>query len=171
MAEPEQELSLLNIYEVETDSGPRHLVGFLDSVLAGARGIDSRAMIGEFAPGPDGEFNLETFSVNPEFVAAFTAYMNHEAARSPEVIASAEQLRSDWLYLVDPRNQSHADDEPPGADILGCYAVDADGQIVPGSFQYNQNHLWFNPESGTSGLLSDRRFYDWLHHQALRAEG
>ena len=160
---PESELSLLNVYEVEVDGGTRHLVGFLDPVLAGSRGIDSRAMIGEFTPGPDGEFDHESFRVNPEFVAALTDYMNGAPSRTPEIIAQARSIPSDWLYVVDPRDATDPDEDPPLAEVLGCYAVDADGQIVPNSFQYNRNHLWFNPDSGVSGLLSDRRFYDWMH--------
>ncbi len=47
--------------------------------------------------------------------------------------------------------------------MLGAFAVDESGQIVPGSFQYNRNHVFFDQQSGVSGVLSDREFYDWLH--------
>ena len=40
----ENDLPLLNIYEVQVEGGTRSLVGFLDPVLAGARGLDSRAI-------------------------------------------------------------------------------------------------------------------------------
>ena len=76
----DSDLPLLNIYEIEMDGVPRHLVGFLDPVLAGARGIDTRAMVGEFEPLENGEFDLETFEVNPEFVETFTRYMNERRA-------------------------------------------------------------------------------------------
>ena len=46
---------------------------------------------------------------------------------------------------------------------MGCFAVDGSGQIVPNSFMYNENHRWLEPASGVSGVLEDRRFYDWLH--------
>ncbi len=48
-------------------------------------------------------------------------------------------------------------------DLLGCFAVEDAGQIAPGSFQYNRNHLWFHPDSGVPGHLADRQFYAWLH--------
>jgi hypothetical protein len=160
---PDRSLSLLNVFEVEHDGTTRHVVCFLDSVLAGARGIDSRSVIGEFTPGPGGEFDLASFRLNPEFVEAFTHYMNGEASRDPAIVAQARQHASGWLYLVDPRSPDDPDSDPPPSDLVGCFAVDADGQVVPNSFQYNRNHLWFDPLSGVSGLLSDRRFYNWLH--------
>ncbi len=68
-----------------------------------------------------------------------------------------------WLYLVDPRNTAPENEDPPGPDMLGCFAVDETGQVVPFSFQYNADHRWFCPDKGPSGLLTDRRFYDWLN--------
>ena len=53
--------------------------------------------------------------------------------------------------------------EPPASDVVGGFDVDHDGRIVPGSFEYNAHHAWFDPDSGPSGLLADRQFYDWLH--------
>jgi hypothetical protein len=160
---PQSSLSLLNLFEVEHEGSTRHVVCFLDSVLAGARGIDSRSVIGEFQPGASGEFDLASFRLNPEFVEAFTQYMNAEAIRAPEIVGQARDHASGWLYLVDPRAPDPAADELPAGELLGCFAVDSEGQLVPNSFQYNSNHLWFDPSSGVSGVLSDRGFYDWLH--------
>ena len=98
-----------------------------------------------------------------EFLAAFTDFMNGEPCQSAEVVAQALTVPSDWLYILDPRNDSPDDTDPPTPDVVGCYAVDEAGQIVPNSFQYNREHRWFCPEGGTSGLLNDRRFYDWLN--------
>ena len=163
MSMPDDSLSLLNIYEVDSEDGPKHLVGFLDPVRAGAEGIDSRFMVGEFTPRPDGEFDVETFAANPEFIAAFTDYMNDAPSRAPDVVESAATITSDWLYIVDPRNATEADQDPPTADILGAFAVDDGGQVVPNSFQYNAEHQWFSPDHGISAMLQDRRFHDWLH--------
>jgi hypothetical protein len=159
----EASLPLLNIYEVEIEGGTRHLVGFLDPVLAGAVGIDSRSMVGEFDPGPDGEFNVASFRPNPEFIAALTDYMNQSTIHAPEVIAHAQAQPGGWLYLIDPRNPNVSDETLPAKDLVGCFTVGDDGRIVPDSFRYNRQHLWFDPELGVSGLLEDRRFYDWLH--------
>jgi len=161
MAEPA--LPLLNLFEVETEGRRRHVVCFLDPVRAGALGIDSRAVIGEYSPGPGGEFDLETFHLNPHFVTAFTLYMNGVTAHASEVIDAARSERSGWLYLLDPRYRPGNAEETPGRNLLGCFAVDDSGQIVPGSFQYNSQHVWFDPVDGVSGILRDRRFYDWLH--------
>jgi hypothetical protein len=45
----------------------------------------------------------------------------------------------------------------------GSFAIDTSSQIVPGSFGQNPEHLWISPETGTSSILWNRHFYDWLH--------
>ena len=158
-----KELSLLNIFEVETDEGMKHLIAFLDPVRAGAEGIATRGVVGAFLPDSQGEFDPATFTVNPEFIAAFTDYMNQEPGRVTEIADQARAIPGQWLYLVDPRDETPPDQDPPATDILGCFAVDDSGQVVPNSFQYNRDHSWFCPEKGVSGLLIDRRFFDWLN--------
>jgi hypothetical protein len=32
-------------------------------------------------------------------------------------------------------------------------------------FEHNPEHLWISPETGTSSILRNRQFYDWLHAQ------
>jgi hypothetical protein len=159
----DSELSFLNVYEVEVDGQSRHLVGFLQPEIAAARGIDSRAMVGAFEPAPDGEFDVATFEANPEFVEAFTEYMNGAPSYSRTISDEARLVPGERLFLVDPRNDTPADQEPPIPDVLGSYLVDDSGRIVPNSFQYNPNHVWFSIESGVSGVFSDRDFYNWLH--------
>jgi hypothetical protein len=159
-------LQLLNVYEVVVDGRQRHLVCFLDPVLAGARGIDHRAVVGEFTPGPGLAFDPSTFRLNPAFVETVTGYMNEEAGRSDDLKRDARGQPGGWLYVLDPRYTGGPDEEPPAADLLGCFAVDGSGQIVPNSFLYNEKHRWFGEASGVSGVLSDRRFYDWLHSAA-----
>lgn len=167
---PDADLSLLNIYEVDTEDGPRHLIGFLDPVLAGSVGILSGAMVGEFTPDESGDFDPETFLLNPDFIEAVTAFMNEEPSRITTLSEGAKEIPGQWLYVVDPRNRTPPDEDPPAEDILGAYAVDETGQIAPNSFQYNAQHLWFSRESGVSGMLADRRFYEWMHPQARREE-
>src|SRR4051794_34483215 len=99
MPEEHESLPLLNTFEVETEEGMKHLIGFLDPVLAGARGINPRSVVGGFTPDAEGEFDPATFRVNPVFLAAFTDYMNDEPSRSPEVVEQARTLRSEWLYI------------------------------------------------------------------------
>ena len=152
-------MQLLNVYEVETPDGRASLLCFLDPVLAGARGIDPRAVVGPY----DDEFDPDRFQVNAAFVEAFTGYMNEEAAESTEVVEGAKSLASGWLYVIDPRDFGNDDAEPPTSNVLGAFAVDDTGQIVPGSFQYNGKHALFDRLRGPSGILFDRRFYSWLH--------
>ena len=158
----ESSLSLLNVFEVEVDGTTRHVLCFLDPVLAGAKGIDARWTIGELTPQPGGVFDASTFTLYPEFVATVTAYMNDQAREDPALAAQAAAVESQWLYVLDPRYRGAVEDAP-ASEVLGCFAVDETGQIGPGSFQYNRDHVWFERTFGASGLLTDRRFYDWLH--------
>ena len=163
---PANSLPLLNLFEVVDDAGAtHHIVAFVEPVRAGSEGIASRCVVGEFTPGPDGGFDPGSFRANPEFLAAVVDYMNDEAGRSASLVEQARAIRSDWLYVEDPRVGQ--DENPPAAsDLLGAFAVDDVGQIVPKSFQINSHHRLFTAERGASGLLGDRRFHDWLHDPA-----
>jgi hypothetical protein len=161
----EESLPLLNVFEVELDGATHHLLCLIDPVLAGARGIDGRAVIGDFTPAPDGGFDPGTLRVNPVFIEGFQQFMNEEAARAPELAQGSRDHPDSRLYVIDPRLAREFQDDPPVGEIVGHFVVDEDGQIVPGSFRYNPGHLWFSPETGSSGILANRRFYDWLHPQ------
>lgn len=165
MAYDEDDLPLLNIYEIEIEGVTKHYIGYLDPVLAGARGIDTRSMVGEFTPTDFGGFDPLTFSVNPEFLEAVVEFMNEQTSASPDLAEGARSSPGERLYIVDPRNATEPgeSESPPAADVLGYYEVDDDGVIIPGSFHYNHEHTWFNPEFGLSGMLMDRFFYDWLN--------
>ena len=169
---PDDGLSLLNVFEVEAEGGRRHLVCFQEAVLAGAVGILERSIVGEFTPGPGGAFDPAAFRQNPAFREAATRYLEAKAANAPEIIAGAKVHPDSRLELFDPRHEHGPDQaaEPTDADVLGSFAVDEQGRIVPESFRPNPAHLWFHPESGPSGLLSDRRYYEWLHPVAATGD-
>lgn len=169
----ENELSLLNIYEVDEEFGKRYFVCFLESVMAGAIGIPTRSIVGEFTPDADNEFDSETFERNEEFINAFVQYMNLEGVKAPELIAQAQSDPGGFLYLVDPRYalEEAEDDEPPAIQLIGRFLVDDRGRITPDSFEYNGEHVLFDPATGVSGILHDRRFYDWLHPEGTPAAG
>jgi hypothetical protein len=79
------------------------------------------------------------------------------------MITEAQSHAGGWLYILDPRFAGAEGEEPPHSDLLGGFTVDLGGKLVPESFTYNGEHLWFNPASGVSGVLSDLQFYKWLH--------
>lgn len=163
-----ERLALLNIYEVEGEEPgrTRHLVGFMDPVLAGAIGLSSHAMVGEFEPGADGQFDPDTFQVNPEFVEALIRFLNEQPARSPQLAEGAREIPGKKLYIVDPRATVDDDADPEPEDVLGWFTVSNAGTLEPDSFEYNAEHRWFSKTSGVSGLLMDRSFYAFLHPQA-----
>lgn len=156
-------LALINIYDIEDEKGLRHLIALVEPVLAGAMGIDEKCIVGEFRPAPDGGFDPQSFVLNRTFVEAVERYLNEEIGQDPEVVAQALEVPGQALALIDPRSQVPDEAEPPPADILGHFEVDAQGKIVPESFQYNRDHVLFDPFRGLSGLLEDQRFYNWLH--------
>ena len=162
-SQDEQDLALLNVFEVHEESGRRHYVCFLDPVLAGAIGIAEEAIVGEFMPTPSGDFNPETFRRNDRFIEAFARYMNDQAIANEELQALARRQPSNRLFLVDPRQADDPDADVSDANVIGHFQVDSSGILMPDSFQYNELHLLFDPESGVSGILFDRQFYAWLH--------
>ena len=160
------DLGLLNVYEFEEDGQTRHVVAYMEPVLAGSVGLMSHAVVGEFLPGPDGQFDPDTFTPNPEFVEAVAEFLNGQPEHSPELQAGASQSNGQPLFLVDPRCTTEPHEDPEPEDVLGHFMVDELGAILPNSFVYNPQHVWFSTRSGVSGLLSDRAFYDFLHHEA-----
>jgi hypothetical protein len=156
-------LSLINVFEVQREGATQHLIGFIDPVLAGARGIDARAILGEFTPGAGGDFDARTFRANPRFIAAFEEFMNEVAGKTSELANEAGKHPGGRLNVVDARHRADPDRDPPAAELIGSFAIDEAGRIVPGSFRHNSDHVWFHPETGTSSVLLNRQFYDWLH--------
>jgi hypothetical protein len=166
MIPPGRPTPIVNIFEVKLDGAPAHLVCFLEHSDAEKHGIDPRSIVGEFEPAPDQAFDPETFQLNPDFIDILTDYMNLKAATDADLIADARANGGRWLFVLDPRYEGSTETEPPKGDVLGAYAIDESGVLVPDSFRYNDHHEWFSAASGISGVLADRRFYDWLHEES-----
>jgi hypothetical protein len=163
MSDPSDPLPLLNVFEVSDDQGgTRHLLAFIEPVRAGSAGIDSRSIVGEITPTADG-YDPTSLKLNPEFIEAFVAYMNEFQAVTPGIVDQARDLPSGWVYIIDPRYVEEPGVDPSPSDLVGAFAVDDAGQVVPGSFQYNANHVLIDQQRGMTGLFSDRRLYDWMH--------
>lgn len=159
-------LSLLNIYTVEHEGKTRHLVCFVDTVLGGAVGVAHECIVGEFDPSDDGEFDPQSFVPNPGFLKAIEQFINGSVLSSPDLQRAIEGAGAREQYILDPRFDEEAGAEPEAADVVGAFQIDEAGQIVQGTFRLNAGHLLFDPETGPSGLFSDRTFYDWLHPEA-----
>ena len=105
MPDANDPLPLLNVFEVSDDQGgTRHLLAFLEPVRAGSAGIDPRSIVGEITPTDGGGYDPRSLKLNPEFIEAFTDYMNEVQAVTPEIIAQARTLPSGWVYIIDPRH-------------------------------------------------------------------
>ncbi len=158
---------IVNVYEVEVDGVKRSLICFLDPDDAKTIGIDVRAIVGEFSPGPEGDFDPSTLAINSEFITSLTGYMNEQARVVESLIEDAKRNAGGMLYLLDPRYEPREGEEPPPTELIGAYVVDDTGAIVDDSFHYNDKHTFFDVAHGVSGVLADRRFYDWLHPEGV----
>jgi hypothetical protein len=157
-------LPLLNVFEVPDEQGGiRHLLAFIEPSLASSSGIDPRAIVGEIMPTEGGGYDPMSLKLNSEFIEAITDYMNDVQAVEPVIVEQAINQPSAWVYVIDPRSVEAPGVEPIPGDVVGAFAVDDAGQVVPKSFQYNVNHALIDQERGMTGLFYDRRFYDWLH--------
>jgi hypothetical protein len=156
-------LPLLMVYELNDTSGHHHVICFQDPVHAGSVGIDVRSIVGRFQPDPSGQFTPSTFQFNLAFVDEVSQFMNKSLIHNSSLQDEARNSPDGRLEVIDPRCLSTELLDIPVSSIIGWFAVDALGQIIPDSFLYNHNHLWFDPEYGTSGLLCSRQFYDFLH--------
>ena len=164
MPDANNPLPLLNVYEVSDEQGgTRHLLAFIEPVRAGSAGIAPRSIVGEITPTEGGGYDPRSLRLNPEFIEAISDYMDEVQANTPEIIEQARTLPSGWVYIIDPRYVDQPEVDPPPTDLVGAFAVDDIGQVVPNSFQYNSNHALIDQERGMTGLFSDRRFYDWMH--------
>lgn len=164
MSRDEQGLPLLNVFEVEDSDGiTRHLICFVDPVLGGAVGLNHECIVGDFEPRPDGGFDPASFRPNPDFLLALQRYMNEEVLPSAAVENQARQAGQGQQVILDPRYDPEEGEAPTIQDVVGSFAVEPSGEIIPGSFRLNEGHTLFDPDRGLSGLFFDREFYDWLH--------
>ncbi|MFO0908940.1 MAG: hypothetical protein U0794_11370 [Isosphaeraceae bacterium] len=165
MSVPEETnpLTLLNVFDVKTEGQPRRLLCFVDQVTAGSKGIDPRAVVGEFPYQEGGEPGPDDLRLNQGFVHTFILYMNEVASKTEGLRQQAKANAGKTLYVIDPRLPSTSEGEPQAHDVLGVFQVNDEGEIVADSFGYNPEHRWFAPNREISGVFTDRAFYAWLH--------
>lgn len=161
MAESDS-LPLLMVYELDDTSGHHHVICFQDPVHAGSIGIDVRSIVGRFQPDEQGRFNPGTFQFNTAFVDQVSDFMNRVIAFNPNLVEEARHVTEGRLEVLDPRCRMNELPEIPISEVIGWFAVDPSGRILADSFLYNHNHIWFEPQFGTSGLLALRPFYEFL---------
>ena len=163
-------LPLLMVYELDDVSGHHHVICFQDPLHAGSAGIDVRTIVGRYQPTADGRFNPATFQFNTAFVNLVAEFMNAVVIHDPNLVNEATYVTNGRLEVIDPRCLNQELAEVPMTEILGWFAVDDAGAILNDSFLYNHNHLWFEPDFGTSGLLSMKPFYDYVHAGRLSGQ-
>jgi hypothetical protein len=150
------------VYELNDESGEHHVICFQDPVHAGSKGIDVKSIVGRYLPDAKGQFDPAAFQFNTAFVNQVADFMNSVVSNDQQLVEEAKRVTEGRLEVIDPRCENDQISEIPLSEIVGWFAVDPSGQILPDSFLYNHNHTWFDPSSGTSGLLKLRRFYDFL---------
>ncbi len=97
----------------------------------------------------DGEIlSLEYFRPNKVFKEFIQKIIAAEVLKDSELQAAALTKREGQLYIIDNRVAALEREVTSPEDILGVFEI-KDGQIVPNSYQSNENHLIF----GNNGLM------------------
>jgi hypothetical protein len=92
--------------------------------------------------------SLDYFTPNQVFKDFIQKVIATEAPKDSELQAAALEQQAGRLYIIDNRVTENQQPETALEDILGVFEI-LDGQIVPNSYQPNENYLVF----GNNGLF------------------
>lgn len=98
--------------------------------------------------------DFHRFARNKTFVDFYAAYMRGELAGKPGILAAGHGAPGTVFAVVDRRPNADAGDV---RDVIGWYRTDADGRLIPGSFETNPGHLVVS-ERGFSSIVTDGEF-------------
>ena len=144
------------LFSAVTDA-VHHYLSFIEPDEVFRKGLAGEAIIGEVDA---------TLSVSPAHFrgnSVFKAFLHEVIARVaptlPESKQQARELQNGFLFVIDARVPDPTGEILP-EDIMGAFRV-ADGEIVPDSYQINENHR----------LVSDKglfRLHPAIHAELLR---
>ena len=156
--------ALLNIYDVETEKGPARSSASSTPCSPGPRGSTTRSVVGDYVDRRGRRVRPRRLPGQPG-VRRGPDRLHERGDRRDPRRSPARPGRSGATGSTSSTPATGPTPRPSRrpANVLGAFAVDDAGQVVPGSFQYNANHRMFDREFGTRALLFDRAFYDWLH--------
>jgi len=114
----------------------QHVLSALEPAEVNALGgLPGEAIVGTFL---DPKHTLESFRVNPVFVAFLHRVISTHSSVSPELAKAASEMHTGHLYIIDWRTLNPNGAVPP-EDIIGAIEV-KDGLLVGGSYQPNPNY-------------------------------
>lgn len=99
-------------------------------------GLPGEAIAGVPEGGRD---SVEAFRPNRAFIELMHQVIRDTGPQDPDLRAAAALQRDGWVYIVDLRTPEGPQGHVPPEDIIGAFEVRS-GQIVPGSYQLNENH-------------------------------
>ena len=128
-------------------------------------GMPGEAIAGTFL---DPKHTLESFRVNPVFVAFLHRVVSTHSISSPEAIRAATDMGTGHLYIIDWRTPDPNGDVPP-EDIIGAVEI-RDGSLVADSYKPNPNYRVLTHRGMTRLTPSQREsFIDALPKPGGRA--
>jgi hypothetical protein len=98
--------------------------------------LKSEAIIGLFH---NGNSRIEDFRPNKVFLDFMHKIISTEAVEDPSIMEAAMQQKEGWLYIIDNRVSSIANDDTDSEDIIGAFEV-VDGKITSDSYYPNPNY-------------------------------
>jgi hypothetical protein len=131
----------ISIVEAETPEGTKYYVTFMPRDYIFESGLNPEAILGELPqpPGEDHEVTSENFARNAVFVDLMHNVIAEHGPSVPAVLAEAKRKVDGWVYVVDGRAPT-PESEVSAEDIIGAFQVTG-GELVPGSYQRNPNHV------------------------------
>ena len=129
---------MFHLYDVETEEGPVSMIAVLPPESAVEGGLPSPAIVGTVPKGAT-EITLENFTPNPEFSDFLNFVIAKYGVDDPALQEQAKEQGDGWIYMVDLR--AGEDEETVASeDLLGAFRVEG-GQVAPGSYRVNPDHL------------------------------
>jgi hypothetical protein len=141
-------LPLMWIFEIENKSPKKRFRGLspLSPEQVEKNGsLKDKAFIG-FISGKS--LSIDNFIANKVFIDFMQKIISVEALKDSKFQAAAVKQQAGWLYIIDNRVADLEREETAPEDILGVFEI-KEGQIVPNSYQPNENYLIF----GNNGLM------------------
>ncbi len=123
-------------YIISQENIDRHLLSLIETETVYKSGLKSKCVIGSLK-NINKPVSAENIIYNPEFIELFIKTIKSTALQSEELINSARQQETGFIYITDNRSVSKNETKP--SDIIGAFEV-VNGQINADSFQANNRY-------------------------------
>jgi hypothetical protein len=128
------------VYRVRLAGQMQDIVSMLPHEHAFETGLAPAAIVGVLSTplNKGGKLEPSNFARNSAFVEFLHQFVAETAPTDPGLLATAQQVGTGWVYVIDARTPTPQGEVPPH-DIIGRFGVE-NGNIMPASYQPNQRH-------------------------------